>query len=280
MTRKLDALGEQQGKVWEGLPGSNGLPSLSTYRDDAGVPTNGWGHTLGVKMGDIVTLEEAEANFDADLAPSCAAVEKYVKVDLSDHEFAALTWLAFNIGITGFSMSTVVKLLAMHPPQFDKVPAAISVWNKITDPTTGKKIISKGLVNRRALEVILWLLPEEAIKSPLVSAPTPTTPTLTQSDLRQVVTSNARPVAPPTSAIQTRTGVAALIGGAGALAQPLMDSAKHAAEVRNALANAFGDQAAQSNVWLVLSTAAIAVTIISSVYIYWRAHRNLVAVSS
>ena len=40
-------------KKWEGL-------RLEAYLCPAGVPTIGWGHTKGVKLGDKITLEQAE----------------------------------------------------------------------------------------------------------------------------------------------------------------------------------------------------------------------------
>ena len=48
--------------------------NLSAYKDSVGVPTIGIGHTKGVKMGQVITMEQAEAFLKEDLLP----VEKYV----------------------------------------------------------------------------------------------------------------------------------------------------------------------------------------------------------
>ncbi|WP_458068619.1 lysozyme [Rhodanobacter sp. BL-MT-08] len=275
MTRMLDAYGLNQGKVWEGLPGTNGQPALKAYLDSAGVPTIGFGHTKNVKIGDVITPERAEQDLQDDLAPTCAAVEDCVKAPLTNNQFAALVWFAFNVGVGAFKASTLVKNLNMTPPNYDSVPEQLAQWKFVTDPATGKKIVSKGLVNRRALETTLWLLPDEAMK-PLESSPAlPTTATLTQSDLRQVTVTTATPVAPPTSASQTRTGQGALAGIVTGAGGAIIEGAQQAQHITNAIGGALSGSATSSQWFMVVSALLAVAAIGSSVYIYWRTHKTM-----
>jgi lysozyme len=61
------------------------------------VPTIGWGHTRGVKIGDTCTREEAEQFFDGDTAEACAAVNA-LGLPLTQSMFDALVSLVFNEG--------------------------------------------------------------------------------------------------------------------------------------------------------------------------------------
>ena len=49
---------------------------LKAYRCPAGVPTIGWGHTRGVKMGDTCTQEQADAWFLEDLSEFTEGVRR------------------------------------------------------------------------------------------------------------------------------------------------------------------------------------------------------------
>lgn len=277
--RKLNQQGENQGKVWEGLPGTNGAPALQAYRDSAGKWTIGWGHTSGVSdaKGNVLirecTIDQAETWFQEDLAPACADVESMVKAPLNDNQFAALVWLRFNIGEPNFKTSTVVRLLNNSPPNYDAVPAAMALFNKVTDPDTKKLVVNKGLVNRRALETVLWLLPDDAMKSTLLSPLTHATPTLTQSDLRQLATSNATPVAPATSAAQTKTGQSALASIATGTVGAVIEGAQRAQQINSSIAGALSGNASSSQWFVIISGVLAAASIGFAVYIYWRTHR-------
>ena len=46
---------------------------LAAYKCAAGVPTIGYGHTAGVKMGQTITQEQADSRpLKADLPPGCS----------------------------------------------------------------------------------------------------------------------------------------------------------------------------------------------------------------
>ena len=50
---------------------------LTAYRCPAGVPTIGYGHTAGVRMGQRITQEQAERFLKEDLAKFERMVQKY-----------------------------------------------------------------------------------------------------------------------------------------------------------------------------------------------------------
>ncbi len=142
MTRRISAEGLAHLKRWEGV-------KLTAYRDIAGVLTIGYGSTgPHVREGMTITETQAESLLLADLERFEAAVERLVKVPLSDERFAALVSLAFNIGEGAFAKSTLLKVL--NAGRYDDVPAQIMRWNKV------KGQVVDGLTNRRAAECGLW----------------------------------------------------------------------------------------------------------------------------
>lgn len=155
--RTINEAGKKILKRAEGLPGTDGAPALETYLDDAGVPTNGWGHTKGAVMGQQIDVQRAEDLFGGDIAPAEETVEQAVKTELSDNQFAALVIFAFNVGLAGFTGSTLLKVL--NAGNYDQVPAQLRRWNKVRDPKTGQMVESHGLNNRRQIEIDLWNTP-------------------------------------------------------------------------------------------------------------------------
>lgn len=89
---------------------------LIAYPDSVGVPTIGTGHTGRmspplVRLGMTITRAQAEDYLAADLAPVEKAITDFVKVSLAQGERDALASLIFNIGVTGFQGSTVLRKL-------------------------------------------------------------------------------------------------------------------------------------------------------------------------
>lgn len=89
---------------------------LKAYRDSVGVWTIGVGHTGRmsrplVSPGMVITLGQADAFLAADLAPTEAAINACVTVPVTQNEFDALVSLTFNIGVTGFRGSSVLRQL-------------------------------------------------------------------------------------------------------------------------------------------------------------------------
>lgn len=136
---------------------------LKEYKDQAGLPTIGVGHLLtkdelstgvikiggkDVKYKDGITRYQAMALLGHDLVPFCNAVEKFTKVILNQHEFDALVHFAFNVGVSAFKNSTLLKLI--NESKLDEAADQFEKWIYIT--RNGEKIKSLGLSNRRAKE--------------------------------------------------------------------------------------------------------------------------------
>jgi lysozyme len=144
--REINEAGLKLIESFEGL-------RLKAYNDGVGVMTIGYGHTDGVKRGDVITKAQAEEYLKEDLADAIHGVEKAVKVDLSDNEFAACVSLAFNIGTGGFAKSSVCRLV--NRQKYDEAADAFLLWNK------GGGKVMPGLTRRRQAERKLFLTPDE-----------------------------------------------------------------------------------------------------------------------
>lgn len=139
--RTINSLGIATIKESEGF-------SPNAYLDTGGVPTIGYGHTRGVRIGQTCTPGEAEAWLEADLADAERDVSSLVKVPLTDNQFAALVSFVFNIGSTQFGKSTLLRKL--NAGDYASVPVQLSAW--VFD--NGRVV--DGLRKRRAREALLW----------------------------------------------------------------------------------------------------------------------------
>jgi len=273
MTRKLDSRGNAQGKAWEGLPGTDGAPALKAYLDPAGVWTIGWGHIDNVHKGDVCTLSQAEQWWEDDTADACAAVEKHVKAPLSDHQFSALALFVLNVGDEAFETSTLLKRLNATPPDYASVPEELAKWKYIRDPVTKKKVVSNGLVNRRALETALWLLPDDALPAaPALEVPRAT---LSAADMRTIEVDNVIPVAPPVSAVRTRTGMGSLIAAATGSGGAVLTGFTYADSVVKA-AKAFFANFDNLGAGITVAGATLAVASIGfSLFVFWNKRQSM-----
>jgi lysozyme len=125
---------------------------LKAYKCSANVWTIGYGHTKNVKQDDVITEAQADCYLMQDLYETEKAINKLVRVPLSQNQYDALCSLVFNIGSYAFSKSTLLAKLNVG----DYVGASEQFrgWNKITQ--SNKKIISAGLVRRRQTEEDLF----------------------------------------------------------------------------------------------------------------------------
>ena len=138
---------------------------LKAYFCPAGVPTIGRGHTKGitsqmVRDGYTITVEQEQQLFTQDMQEWEADVRRLLKRTPNENQLAAMISLAFNIGLQGFSTSSVLKAFERGDDQ--AAYRAFALWNKITDPVTKRKVISNGLCIRRAKEAALYLTPVAA----------------------------------------------------------------------------------------------------------------------
>ncbi len=134
-------------KKWEGC-------KLKAYRDVAGVWTIGWGHIKGVKPGDTCTQAQADTWLNQEVRTFLDAVLRLTSgVPSTTRQHAAMVCLTYNIGIGAFQYSTVLR--RHRGGRIAEAADAFLMWNKIT--VGGKKVVSKGLNNRRVAERALYL---------------------------------------------------------------------------------------------------------------------------
>ena len=84
--------------------------SLEAYKDEAGVPTIGYGHTKGVRMGDRISEQWAVELLKMDIQE----VEEQVKalhVARTEGQLDALVSFAFNLGMSRLEQSTLLKVI-------------------------------------------------------------------------------------------------------------------------------------------------------------------------
>ncbi|GGY38944.1 lysozyme [Parvularcula lutaonensis] len=144
---KISERGLELIKQFEGL-------ELEAYQDIVGVWTIGYGHTSmagppEVVPGMEITEQEAEEILRRDLRQYEEAVERAVKVDITQNMFDALVSITYNIGINAMRNSTFIKRL--NNKDYEGAAEAMLWWNK-----AGGKVVN-GLKRRRAAEAALFL---------------------------------------------------------------------------------------------------------------------------
>lgn len=140
----------------------------NAYLCPAGVPTIGFGFTLGVKLGDKITKAQAEKRLKQELRAYEDAVLKACSIEPNENELAAMTCLAWNIGISGFQKSSVIN--AHNRGDHQAAARAFGLWVK-----AGGKVWP-GLTRRRAAEAALYLTPmpddvSDPIEGPALDMP-------------------------------------------------------------------------------------------------------------
>ncbi len=118
------------------------------------VPTIGYGHTKGVKMGDVITEAQAEQFLREDLEEAEKTVLRLVKVKLNQNQFDALVSLVFNIGTGNFTRSSVLRFL--NAGDYKTAADRFRLWNKQKQRDGSFKEL-KGLTKRREQERELFL---------------------------------------------------------------------------------------------------------------------------
>ncbi len=83
---------------------------LTAYRDAAGVPTIGYGHTKGVRMGDRISPLWAKELLKMDVDETEREVRE-LGVARTEGQLDALTSFAFNVGIERLKASTLLKVI-------------------------------------------------------------------------------------------------------------------------------------------------------------------------
>ena len=141
---------------------------LKAYRCPAGVLTIGWGHTGDdVKPDTVWTQAQADKQLLQDISAFSTGVKSLCENAPTDQELAAMTSLAYNIGLGNFSKSTVLK--AHNRGDAQSASRAFGLWNK------AKGNVLAGLTARRAAEAALYLKSDDPHPMPQTVDPESTT---------------------------------------------------------------------------------------------------------
>ncbi len=150
MARQLDKTGLDLLNSSEGC-------RLTSYQDQRGVWTIGWGST-GPDIGPGMTWTQAQADWrrNQQLAGFCSAVDNVTHdVPTTDNQFAAMVDLCYNIGAGAFDGSTVLQ--EHRAGQYDNAAAAFLLFDKTH--INGVLVEVDGLLHRRQREAALYLTP-------------------------------------------------------------------------------------------------------------------------
>ncbi len=125
---------------WEGL-------RLVAYDDGGGVWTICYGHTKGVKQGDVATKQQCIDWLQEDIAEHSAGMRQCATVPYKENEEIAHLSLVFNIGVSAYCGSSALRKHNAGEP--DAGCDLMKLWIK----DNGKTI--PGLVSRRNAESII-----------------------------------------------------------------------------------------------------------------------------
>ena len=120
------------------------------YLCPGGVWTIGYGHTRGVRRGDVITERQAEDFLRKDLEEAEFIVEDLISEPLLQNQFDALVSLVYNIGSGNFHDSTIRRLINGKCTEVRKLEHAWKMWKK------GGGRTLPGLVRRREAEFNLF----------------------------------------------------------------------------------------------------------------------------
>ena len=122
---------------------------LEAYLCPAKVPTIGWGHTKGVKLGQHLTVQQAEDMLVEDIAP----IERLLNalgINMRQEQFDALTSWIFNLGTGAFSRSTMLARIKAGAADED-------ITDQMVKWTYSGKQQLEGLMTRRVKEANMFL---------------------------------------------------------------------------------------------------------------------------
>ncbi len=128
-------------KQFEGL-------RLSSYQDSGGIWTIGYGHTSGVRSGQVISQSEADRLLALDVASAVGCVNRLLGVPVTQNRFDALVDFAFNLGCHRLLGSTLLKLV--NEQRFDEAVLEFPKWVH-----AGSQVLP-GLVARRKAEAELF----------------------------------------------------------------------------------------------------------------------------
>ena len=127
---------------------------LEAYKCPAGVWTIGYGSTFyengsKVQQEDKITLDRADRLLFDIVMKFEISVRGLVKSKINDNQLGALTSFAFNVGVTNFRKSTLLKKVNANPSD-------ATIRNEFMRWTRAGGKVLKGLVTRREAEANLY----------------------------------------------------------------------------------------------------------------------------
>lgn len=140
--KKLSYKGEALIKHWEGYKEKAYLCSANQW-------TIGWGHTRSARRGMIIDKAQAQKLFLEDVGQFERAVNRLVRVPITQNQFDALVSFAFNVGIYLFGSSSLLK--ALNSLDYSEAAEWFDRY------VYAQKTKLPGLVSRRAAEKQLFL---------------------------------------------------------------------------------------------------------------------------
>jgi lysozyme len=143
------------------IEGSEGC-ELTAYPCPSGIPTIGYGHTSGVRLGMTCTPAQASAWLCEDVHYAENLVQEHVKVALTQCQFDALVSIIFNVGPGAKGVKDGIITLKSGVPSTLLRMLNLSIYAGAADEFpkwchgAGNTLL-EGLVTRRARERALFL---------------------------------------------------------------------------------------------------------------------------
>jgi lysozyme len=180
-------------------------PEYTFERPPRGTVTIGFGHTdaagnLKIAAGMRLSREEAGELEQKDLAPCEAAINRLLKVEVTQHQFDALVDIYFNC-----PSAAVAAIRLINAGRVDAVPA------KLLQYVCSKGERMQGLVNRRNAEIAWFNHPDDAQAPPPVASPDP----------YMVFCPKGERDPPPKKMVQSKTGMATATIGTSVAAEAM-----------------------------------------------------------
>lgn len=124
--------------------------TLTSYQDETGLWTIGWGRARGIGPNQSCTQEQADQALLQDVDSTCHGLDWFIPpTRLNDNQFSALVSFTYNVGLGNFEKSTLLKLILAE--QLSDAADELLVWKF----AGGKE--SPGLLRRRIAERALFL---------------------------------------------------------------------------------------------------------------------------
>ena len=126
----------------------------NAYLCPANKPTIGYGNTFypdgrKVKFGDTISPKEAEELLQITVDNFDKECDRLITVPVNDNQFSALVSFTFNVGVTAFRGSTLLRVL--NQGNYQEAANQFLKWNKV-----GNRVV-EGLIRRRQAERKLFM---------------------------------------------------------------------------------------------------------------------------